>query len=55
MPGSIEERRAEVIERWRKVIDGYEKEHRYKEANQARIDLHRELRGLDAEAGGDAK
>lgn len=55
MSGSTDERRAEVIERWRKVIDGYERERRYKEANQARIDLHRELRSLDAETGGDGQ
>ena len=55
MDRHAEKRRAEVIERWRKVIDGYERERRYKEANQARIDLHRELRSIDVETGGDGE
>lgn len=41
------ERRAEVIERWRKVIDGHERNREHAEANQARIELHRELREME--------
>lgn len=43
------ESRAEVIERWRRVIDEHERNREHAEANQARIELHLELRRLEAE------
>lgn len=50
---SSEERRAEVIERWRRIIDEHERNRRHSEANRARMELHKELRGLDCDARGE--
>lgn len=41
--------RAQVIERYRRIIAKHERERRYSEANRARMELHKELRALEKE------